>query len=50
MAAGSGDRSLPCSDRGTKSEFSVAPVLPYRTLRGSTTALVDVTADGIGSN
>ena len=44
------------SDRGTNSELSVAPVLPYRvttsapTLRRSTTALVDVTADGIGSN
>ena len=56
MAAGSGERSLPCADRGTNSELSVAPVLPYRvttsapTLKRTTTALVDVTADGIGSN
>jgi hypothetical protein len=43
------------SDRGTNSDLS-ASVLPYRvttsapTLRRSTTLLVDVTADGIGSN
>ena len=55
MAAGSGDRSSPC----VRPRNKFGPLRPgftlsihdFRpTLRRSTTALVDVTADGIGSN
>ena len=56
MAAGSGDRSLPCFRPGNKfgtlrcPGFTLSSHNFRPTLRRSTTALVDVTADGIGSN